>query len=175
MAGECSVAGHGQVGAFDLDTGLRPEGAGLLDGDAEVRAGVAPGVGLVGRSVGGQNLPDDVAARGELDTARRSTPIAVAALCPSPWARPTNRHLPPSGMLPSFLDIDVDPRAGVLVLVTADRVASAHVHVGRPVQLAPGQRHMHRGGGRQAPGRSEALSRCDAWDLTSVSGSPCSD
>src|SRR5690606_24870399 len=59
------AVGEGAVEALDLAVGLRSVGAGLLRPDAELGAGVPPGVGLVGRSVVRQDALDGDAAVGE--------------------------------------------------------------------------------------------------------------
>lgn len=48
--------------AFDLAVGLGPVGAGLSWGDAELFAGIAPGVGFLGRAVVGEDPLDPDAA-----------------------------------------------------------------------------------------------------------------
>ena len=50
-------------------------------------------------------------------------------------------------MLPSNLDIDVEHRPGVGVLVAADDLPGAPVDVGEPVDPAPHEHRVHRRGG----------------------------
>ncbi|RLK09719.1 DNA-binding SARP family transcriptional activator [Micromonospora sp. M71_S20] len=65
LPAEGPPVGQGSVEAFDLAVGLGPVGAGLLGGDAEFGAGIAPGVGLVGGAVVGQHPLDDHTAGSE--------------------------------------------------------------------------------------------------------------
>jgi hypothetical protein len=64
-AGVGPAIGERAEEAFDLAVGLRPVGAGALVRDAQRGAGIAPGVGLVGRAVVGQDAFDGDPAFGE--------------------------------------------------------------------------------------------------------------
>lgn len=52
---ECPPVGYGAVESFDLAAGLRPVGAGPFRRDAQLQAGVSPGVGAIGGAVVGEN------------------------------------------------------------------------------------------------------------------------
>ena len=52
------------------------------------------------------------------------------------------------GDVAELLDVDVEHRAGVVVLVAADRLAGDPVDVGEPVDPAPDQHRVHGRGGQ---------------------------
>ena len=61
MAGECPLTCEGAVKAFNLAVGLRSVGAGAFVADAQVGAGLSPGVGSVAAVVGQDAFDDDPA------------------------------------------------------------------------------------------------------------------
>ena len=73
------AVGQGAVEAFDLAVGLGSVGPGPFVGDAEVGAGVAPGVGAVGGAVVGQHAFDGDAVFGEPGDGAVQDADAVAA------------------------------------------------------------------------------------------------
>src|SRR5688572_28437243 len=178
--------------AFDLAVGLRPVGPGALGLDTQLGAGVAPGVGAVGRAVVGQHPLHGDAAGGEpghrpaqhadgggsglvvVDLglgdpavvvehgvhergADLGVVVRVARLAggggPILVALGAADVAPAAavGDVAQLLDVDVQHRAGGVVLVAADRLAGGPVDVGEPVYPAAHQHRVHRGGGHTHP------------------------
>ncbi len=71
---------------------------------------------------------------------------AVAARFRSPWTPPDVAPPAAVGDVAELLDVHVQHRPGVGVLVAAHRFPGGPVHVRQPVQPAPGQHPVHRRG-----------------------------
>jgi hypothetical protein len=76
----------------------------------------------------------------EMAVDERAALSAAACMCPAPPSRRLGSQHPESpgspGRFTQLLHVDVQQRAGALVLVAADRLAGAPVDVGEPVQPA---------------------------------------
>ncbi len=78
---------------------------------------------------------------------------AVAARFVSPWLAADEAPAAAVGDVAELLDIDVDQRPGMVVLVAADRFTGGPVDMGQPVEPAPDQDLVHRRGGDPGTGR----------------------
>ena len=114
---------------------------------------------LVGADLGvgdaGVVVDDGVHERGAdpgpVVLARAAGPGAVARLLRSPCWRPTNAMPAAVGDVAELGDVDVDQRAGMVVLVAAQRFAGDPVDVGEPVDPAPHQHRVHGRGRHPEP------------------------